>query len=73
MILAWYFPILGKATTWANTAKDNPLPVYYALKSITTLFRNKYFQNVEGIGSIDTIREKLIKHLKVNILCMICF
>ena len=35
----------GTAMAWAQTVKDNPLPIHYDLKEIADLFTKEYFEN----------------------------
>ena len=57
---------LGKDSTWMQTAIDEPLPVFYRLRSILELLAPEYF---DGDNRITAVRKDLEKYLQVGRFC----
>ena len=64
-----YYPILnstflGRKETWLQSALDDPLPVYYGIKSILEIFTPTFFRDSDI--DYETIRGELAEYLQVR-------
>ena len=64
--IQYNYVFLGKDSTWMQTAIDEPLPVFYRLRSILELLAPEYF---DGDNRIIAVRNSLGKYLQVGGFC----